>query len=69
MDIPLDGRVCYFPLTDGSAIVTKQVQSDGTSKTVVYKPVEENKKESPKYVTFDDGLPVEADLLMGGNDE
>ena len=54
MDIPLDGRVCYFPLTDGSAIVTKQLQSDGTSKTVVYKPVEENKKESPKYVTFDD---------------
>lgn len=54
MDIPLDGRVSYFPLMDGSAIVTKQLQKDGTSKTVVYKPIEEDKKESPKYVTFDD---------------
>lgn len=54
MDIPLDGRISYFPLMDGSAIVTKQLQNDGTSKTVVYKPVEEDKKESPKYVTFDD---------------
>ena len=41
MDIPLDGSISYFPLTDGSAIVTKQLQMDGTSKTVVYKPIEE----------------------------
>lgn len=54
MDIPLDGRISYFPLMDGSAIVTKQLQNDGTSKTVIYKPVEEDKKESVKYVTFDD---------------
>lgn len=54
MDIPLDGRISYFPLMDGSAIVTKQLQSDGTSKTVVYKPVEEDKKETVKYVTFED---------------
>lgn len=54
MDIPLDGRISYFPLMDGSAIVTKQLQNDGTSKTIVYKPVEEDKKDSPKYVTFDD---------------
>lgn len=40
MDIPLDGSVSYFPLIDGSAIVTKQLQQDGTSKIVVYKPVE-----------------------------
>ena len=40
MDIPLDGTVSYFPLTDGTAIVSKQLQSDGTSKMVVYKPVE-----------------------------
>ena len=52
MDIPLDGSVSYFPLTDGSAIVTKQLQMDGTSKTVVYKPIEESN--ASKYLTFDD---------------
>ena len=41
MDINLDGSVSYFPLTDGSAIVTKQLQMDGTSKTVIYKPIKE----------------------------
>lgn len=52
MDIPLDGSISYFPLTDGSAIVTKQLQMDGTSKTVVYKPIEE--KSTTKYLTNDD---------------
>lgn len=52
MDIPLDGSVSYFPLTDGSAIVTKQLQSDGTSKTTVYKPIEE--KKTAKYITQDE---------------
>lgn len=53
MDIPLDGSVSYFPLTDGSAIVTKQLQNDGTSKTVIYKPIDE---ETPvvKYITQDE---------------
>lgn len=45
MDIPLDGTVSYFPLTDGSAIVSKQLQMDGTSKTVVYEPVKSDEKE------------------------
>ena len=54
MDIPLDGSVSYFPLTDGSAIVSKQLQSDGTSKIVVYKPSNEEKKEQIKYATFED---------------
>lgn len=53
IDIPLDGSTSYFVLTDGSAIVTKQLQSDGTSKTVVYKPIQESeiKKDTPKYIT------------------
>ena len=54
MDIPLDGSISYFPLTDGSAIVTKQLQADGTSKTIVYKPVEEEKKETPNYITAEE---------------
>ena len=43
-DIPLDGSVSYFPLVDGSAIVTKQLQPDGTSRMIVYKPVETTPK-------------------------
>ena len=54
MDIPLDGSISYFPLTDGSAIVTKQLQTDGTSKTIVYKPMEENTKDVPQYATMED---------------
>ena len=38
MDIPLDGSISYFPTTDGAAIVTKQLQKDGTSRTIIYKP-------------------------------
>ena len=37
IDIPLDGSISYFPLADGSAIVSKQLQQDGTSKIIIYK--------------------------------
>lgn len=47
-EISLDGSVSYFPIADGSAIVTKQLQSDGTSRLVVYKPVI---AETPKNIT------------------
>lgn len=53
-DIPLDGSISYFPLTDGSAIVSKQLQNDGTSKIIVYKPVKEDKKETIQFATLDD---------------
>ena len=38
IDIPLDGSTSFFPLADGTAIVTKQLQKDGTSRTIIYKP-------------------------------
>lgn len=52
-DIPLDGSVSYFPIMDGSAIITKQLQVDGTSKITIYKPVDEEqeKVEAPRYMT------------------
>lgn len=55
-EIPYDYSVSYFPLTDNSAIITKQLMPDGTSKTTVYKPVEEPETaaETPKYVTQDE---------------
>lgn len=54
MDIPLDGSISYFPLIDGSAIVTKQLQQDGTSKTVIFKPVDPGAEPQVKYVTPDE---------------
>ena len=57
-DIPYDGSISYFPLTDGSAIITKQLQQDGTSKVVIYKPIESNNnidvEDKPKYITETD---------------
>ena len=53
-DIPLDGSISYFPLTDGSAIVSKQLQTDGTSKIVVYKPTQEDKKDAIQFATLED---------------
>ena len=53
LDIPLDGSTSYFPLADNSAIVTKQLQSDGTSKMVIFKPTDA-KTDNPGYVTLDD---------------
>ena len=52
-DVPFDGSISYFPLTDNSAIVTKQLQMDGTSRIVVFKPVDDQKEEI-KYLTSED---------------
>ena len=55
MDIPLDGSISYFPLVDGTAIVTKQLQQDGTSKITVFKPIEADEvTQQPKYATIED---------------
>lgn len=52
MDIPLDGSISYFPLTDGSAIVSKQLLQDGSSQTIIYKPIEDKEANNmPKYIT------------------
>ena len=58
-DIPLDGSVSYFPLVDGSAIVTKQLQADGTSRIVVYKPIE---TKQPKQVEVQETYITEKEL-------
>lgn len=51
IDIPLDGSISYFPLTNGSAIVTKQLQQDGTSKITIYEP--KTQKEDTKFATIE----------------
>ena len=52
IDIPLDGSISYFPLANGSAIVTKQLQPDGTSKITIYEP--KTQKEDMKFATIED---------------
>ena len=52
IDIPLDGSISYFPLTNGSAIVTKQLQQDGTSKITIYEP--KTQKDDMKFATIED---------------
>lgn len=54
IDIPLDGSTSYFPMADGTAIVSKQLQQDGTSKIIIYRPVEPEAKEEQKYITQND---------------
>lgn len=54
-DIVMDGSISYFPLADGSAIATKQLMQDGTSKIVIFRPSNDNGEENkPKYVTESD---------------
>lgn len=53
IEYPLDGSISYYPITDGSAIVTKQMMLDGTPKLVIFKPIEEQ-KEQIKYITQED---------------
>ena len=52
IDIPLDGSISYFPLANGSAIVTKQLQQDGTSKITIYEP--KTQKNDIKFATIED---------------
>ena len=58
-DIPLDGSISYFPLVDGSSIITKQLQADGTSRMVVYKPIE---TKQPKQVEVQETYRTEKEL-------
>ena len=58
-DIPLDGSVSYFPLVDGSSIITKQLQPDGTSRMIVYKPIE---TQQPKQVEVQETYITEKEL-------
>jgi len=41
-DVPMDGSVAFFPKQDMSEIYAKSWNSDGTIKTVIYKPFIDN---------------------------
>ena len=52
IDIPLDRSISYFPLANGSTIITKQLQQDGTSKITIYEP--KTQKDDIKFATIED---------------
>lgn len=53
IDIPLDGSVSYFPLADGTAIVSKRIKDDGSSEIAIYK-LSKEKEIDVKYITVDE---------------
>ena len=59
IDIPLDGSTSYFPLADGTAILSKQLQQGGTSRIIIYRP--EGQKQV-KYVTETDLDDIKEDI-------
>lgn len=67
-DIPMDGSISYFPLADGSSIITKQIQLDGTSKITVFKPFKEEKEEV-KYITLEDMKKAIDDIDLSDIDD
>ena len=52
LEIPLDGSINYFPLVNGTAIATKQLMQDGTSKITIYEP--KTQKDDIKFATIED---------------
>lgn len=68
-DIPLDGSVSYFPLVDGSSIITKQLMQDGTSRMVVYKPVEIEPKITENKEIYVTEKQLEEKLSTFNNEE
>ena len=69
VEFPYDGSISYFPLTDGSAIVTKQLQMDGTTKTIVYKPVEMNEKDDLKSETNSTEISKQIESISHDNED
>lgn len=61
IEVPLDGSISYYPLTDGTAILTKKLQQDGTSKIIIFKPVEDSIGDI-KYITNKDLDDIKNDI-------
>lgn len=67
-DIPFDGSLNFFPILDGSAIVTKQLTTDGTIKTLVYNLSDKNDVK-PTYITPDDLTKAIKDIDLSDIDD
>ena len=68
-DIPLDGSISYFPLVDGSSIITKQLQPDGTSRMIVYRQIETEPKAAENKEIYVTEKQLEEKLSTFDNEE
>lgn len=59
-EIPMDGSISYFPLQDGSGVIGKQWNSDGTIKTYTYTAVVDISSQEP---SFEDTVLSKLDIL------
>lgn len=59
-DVLLDGTTSYYVLADGTAIASKQLKQDGTSKIIIYRPEEEKKE--VRYATETDLENIKQDI-------
>lgn len=59
-EVPMDGSMSFFPLSDGSAIVGKRWNADGTIQTVRYVA------EQTAQATVQDTTPAYVDAILGG---
>lgn len=54
-EVPMDGSFSWFPMADGSAVIGKRWNSDGTIQTVRYAPEEQEPRQAveavPAYVS------------------
>lgn len=53
-EVPMDGSLALFPLTDGSAILARSWNRDGTISTVMYAPTQTQEQEDQQGVTLND---------------
>ena len=52
-DIPMDGNPYYFPKADGSEVYMKRWLSNGTTETIAYKPILDQ-KDTQAYISSSD---------------
>lgn len=54
-EVPMDGSLALFPLTDGSAILARSWNRDGTISTVMYAPTQaQDNEDNRSSITLND---------------
>ena len=70
-DIPMDGNPYYFPKADGSEVYMKRWLPNGTTETIAYKPILEQ-KDTQAYILSSDEEKIkfeEINNVLGGIQE
>lgn len=68
-DVPMNGTPCFFPMGDGSAVLMKVWNPDGTIGTIRFLPEEAAPKEPTQLDRIESMLSKFIGKQEGGNDE